>query len=376
MKETMGKIIKQLRKERGFTQEELAEQLGVTFQAVSKWENDSGMPDISQVVPLATVLGVSTDVLFGICKADHEEDVLKLILEAREFITSPATTESVRLCYNAMLDGLNKYPNNTTLLSNCLETGASLAYPENDVYDSENGESIYRECIRQADLIIKYGKNGGDILRAHMVMVILHSAYGDIRAAREHANEFPGRSDMTVHNMRAYIARSEKDYRSESIHRQRDFCYHLESMINCAVELGFCYCAAGRYEDARETYKYALDLIELVCGKEAVMPTLHERERGDIHALLAKVHLKEGNTEQALSVLKKMVEHDLYVRSEYKKGMKLKTPLLRDTDDVYYYVHPNIRQWLLVKLNDTAFDELKENEDFLELINTVSLSAP
>ena len=38
MKETMGQIIKRLRKERNFTQEELAEQLGITFQAVSKWE--------------------------------------------------------------------------------------------------------------------------------------------------------------------------------------------------------------------------------------------------------------------------------------------------------------------------------------------------
>ena len=38
MHETMGQIIKRLRKERGLTQESLAERLGVTFQAVSKWE--------------------------------------------------------------------------------------------------------------------------------------------------------------------------------------------------------------------------------------------------------------------------------------------------------------------------------------------------
>ena len=40
MKETMGQIIKKLRKGCGFTQAELAERVGVTYQAVSKWENE------------------------------------------------------------------------------------------------------------------------------------------------------------------------------------------------------------------------------------------------------------------------------------------------------------------------------------------------
>ncbi len=65
MKESMRQIIRRLRKERGFTQEELAEQLNITYQAVSRWENETGLPDISQVVPLANVLGVTADVLFG-----------------------------------------------------------------------------------------------------------------------------------------------------------------------------------------------------------------------------------------------------------------------------------------------------------------------
>lgn len=46
MKESMGQIIRKLRKERNLTQEELAEQLNITYQAVSRWENETGMPDI------------------------------------------------------------------------------------------------------------------------------------------------------------------------------------------------------------------------------------------------------------------------------------------------------------------------------------------
>ena len=74
MSQTMGRIIKYLRKKNGFTQEELAEILGVTYQAVSKWENDTGMPDISQIVPLASIFKVSTDTLFGIADTTEEDE--------------------------------------------------------------------------------------------------------------------------------------------------------------------------------------------------------------------------------------------------------------------------------------------------------------
>ena len=63
---SLGKNIKKLRKESYLTQEELAEKLNVTFQAVSKWENEAGMPDISLIIPIARIFGVSTDELFGV----------------------------------------------------------------------------------------------------------------------------------------------------------------------------------------------------------------------------------------------------------------------------------------------------------------------
>lgn len=63
---TMGKRIAALRKQAGLTQEQLAEQLGVTAQAVSKWENDVSCPDISLLPKISQILGVSTDELLGV----------------------------------------------------------------------------------------------------------------------------------------------------------------------------------------------------------------------------------------------------------------------------------------------------------------------
>lgn len=63
MNETIGNRIQKFRKEKKMTQEELAEKLGVSSQAVSKWENDASCPDISLLPQLCRVLGVSTDEL-------------------------------------------------------------------------------------------------------------------------------------------------------------------------------------------------------------------------------------------------------------------------------------------------------------------------
>ena len=61
--ETIGKRICALRKGKGLKQEELAERLEVSAQAVSKWENDQTCPDISLLPRLAGIFGVTTDYL-------------------------------------------------------------------------------------------------------------------------------------------------------------------------------------------------------------------------------------------------------------------------------------------------------------------------
>lgn len=60
----IGNKIRELRKQRRITQEQLANSIGVSFQAVSKWENNIGLPDITLVPVLANYFHVSIDDLF------------------------------------------------------------------------------------------------------------------------------------------------------------------------------------------------------------------------------------------------------------------------------------------------------------------------
>ncbi len=67
-----GQKIAALRRERGMTQDALAEALSVTRQAVSKWEADAALPETGKLLPLARLLGCTADYLLG--SADAETD--------------------------------------------------------------------------------------------------------------------------------------------------------------------------------------------------------------------------------------------------------------------------------------------------------------
>ena len=65
MRLPISQVIKRLRKEKNITQEELAKVLNVTYQSVSRWENDLAYPDVELIPLIASYFDVTTDVLFG-----------------------------------------------------------------------------------------------------------------------------------------------------------------------------------------------------------------------------------------------------------------------------------------------------------------------
>ena len=75
-KETFGNMVAVLRKEKGMTQLELADRMGVTDKAVSKWERDLSFPDVSSIPKLAEILEVSVDELMQV-KAESKENSTK-----------------------------------------------------------------------------------------------------------------------------------------------------------------------------------------------------------------------------------------------------------------------------------------------------------
>lgn len=106
MNKAIGQIIRELRTERNITQEELAELISVTPQAVSKWEREVGYPDITQIVPLAKALGVSTDEIFGINNTSDDEQIKEYI----EYSEKEAEKKNFEKAIEILKEAQTKFP--------------------------------------------------------------------------------------------------------------------------------------------------------------------------------------------------------------------------------------------------------------------------
>lgn len=113
----LGEKIKSLRKQKNISQEIFANSLGVSFQAVSKWENGNTMPDVSMIPAIASFFGVSTDELFNFNLFELEKQVDAICHESWKYREDdPAKAEQI------LRAGLQRFPGNDIILNNLLYT--------------------------------------------------------------------------------------------------------------------------------------------------------------------------------------------------------------------------------------------------------------
>ena len=303
---TMGQTIRRLRMEQNLTQETLAELLGVTSQAVSKWENDVGMPDIAQIVPLAGVFGVTTDVLFGLDPTTSETEVQTILRDAqRKKIYGDV--DSYLAAYDHIAAGLRRYPGNLTLLTESIALGESLSLPENGwLYAGERAADIAADTIRRARLVIAYTKNTNDAFRARQILIHQLVAAGRYTEAMEEAEKYPERTDFTANSHKAFIRAAAGDTQDAISCVSTEIDYSLQAFENNTVTLAKAYYAAGAYADAASVYeRYFAAMDALFDGNPA---PYYDFDSGDCYILLAQAYLAMGERERAMDCVEKAIE--------------------------------------------------------------------
>ncbi|MBR6808168.1 MAG: helix-turn-helix transcriptional regulator [Clostridia bacterium] len=135
--------IKKLRKYKDMTQEQLAEYMGVSPQAVSRWETGATCPDISALPQLAELFGVTVDELLGVDEKEKRREINAVITDAEDKINKTGDAEESII---KLREALKKYPNNERLLCS-LMYALYVASEDEDLckeYDAEIVSIAYR----------------------------------------------------------------------------------------------------------------------------------------------------------------------------------------------------------------------------------------
>lgn len=176
----IGENIKMMRRKCGFTQEELAAQLSVTPQAVSKWENGNGMPDITQLVPLAQIFGITTDTLLGVMSVSygeaHTESAKNHVRLLMSTAQSPA--EKNLAAYTYMRAESEKEPTNYTLMRMCINYAAEISrYADFEGFLSDRPDvrdEIFADCERKNTCIARYCEDRSNIEKSDYAMAWIY----------------------------------------------------------------------------------------------------------------------------------------------------------------------------------------------------------
>jgi len=268
----IGSQIKKFRQERKLTQEELGSLLGISFQAISKWENNLAYPDITLLPRLAQVFEVSMDELFA-CNLKNIQDEIESYVERSYRLreTDPQTGRQI------LEEGLKKYPENEILLNNLLYV---LNYKENpDETIQVAGKLIDR--TRQSD--IKY-----DALR---FLAYAYQQKGDIQSAVAALEQIPEIYFTKLSEM-AFVVEGIKKF--EAADKQKWISF--ETMLQMMAQIMEYYVSEGKWEQAVCEAKTAMALMEAMFIK-------HKDPNFDIYTTYFSGQLKKLKTSQTLQTV-------------------------------------------------------------------------
>ncbi|MBO5295934.1 MAG: helix-turn-helix transcriptional regulator [Clostridia bacterium] len=209
MQLNLGTKIRELRRRDGRTQEALADALGVTAQAVSRWESGGSYPDMEIIPAIANYFHVSIDELFGY--HDEREEKIKTVLEnATKILTKQgfrmyqgSLSEDVGECINMLRAASEEFPNEPKILLKLAQAlhmwgwnkYGSKGRPADSTgiieYDSDsNAKNVFwQEAIRVYEKLLKANPSSEDREIAICQITPLYCRVGEYEKAKALAND-------------------------------------------------------------------------------------------------------------------------------------------------------------------------------------------
>lgn len=330
----LGSRIKQLRLSRSMTQEQLAQRLGLTAQAISKWESGTNMPDIQMLPDLSVIFGVSIDELFAITDESRMERIENMIYDVRfipdeEFLQTERYLKDCQI--NSDLQGqatlllamlYNKRANEYHELAKPLARQALELIPgkkdaHNAIFDAENGPYQDWNMINHHQLIDFYKqavKKHPEDIRNYFWLLDLLIADGRTAEAREYT-EMMKQVEYSYHYemYMGQICKAECDLPC-ALDWWQKMTEHSPEKWQVWFEYGSILAKLGRYKESITYFKKA-------------QPMRKAPRFTDCEDALSQIYTILGDIDSAIDAQKQMLQ---VVRADWTTEGECVDHILRD----------------------------------------------
>lgn len=357
---SFGKTIRQLRHGRDMTQEQLAEILSVSPQAVSRWETDAAMPDISLIAPLCNLFHVTADTLLEIDASRRQEQIDAICDEASRHSGRGYLGEARKI----LEDGLRRYPDSLDIVEELMH----IAFCQYNASPAEQKQPCLDEAIRLGERILANSTDDSMRQSAIQILCFSYCDAGQVDKAVKLANAMPYIS-QSQELLLASIQCGDDGYRAK-----QSEAYNLLQFLSNSL-----YFMQTTLDSGQNAYSEA----ECAALRDKRIALLHLFfENGDFgfyhthlcdtHSRQADYYAETGNSEQTLAHLRAAAEHAIRFITSYEeektslvfRGMK---PGSWSTDTT-----ENDAARLLRHMESGAFDFVRGSEAFGEIAARLS----
>jgi transcriptional regulator with XRE-family HTH domain len=227
---TISQVIYEKRKELGFTQEQVANYLGVSTPAVNKWEKGTTYPDISQLAPLARLLGTDVNTLLCFKEELTTNEIAQFGMKVMQAYSSKGYDKA----YSVAQEKLREYPDNMQLLHNL-----ALMLDGTLMMSGISGENLKK----QQDLIFELyerllqSKNQKDRDSAAFMLASKYINREEFNKAQEMIDLLPEFNAMNKKNLQAHLYSAEKKYQEAEQTHERMMIMDITNVWNHLLSL-------------------------------------------------------------------------------------------------------------------------------------------
>ena len=340
-----GEIIKKLRRQKDMTQEQLAEYLNLSTQAISRWETNSSLPDITLIPVIANIFDVSADTLLGIDITIKDKRTEEIINHADEYTANGYKDKSAEI----LRAGLKEFPNSYKIMARLMSSIWGIS-------NRDGTDEFWGEVINIGEKILAECTDNDCRYTAIQLLCYTYPRIGEAEKAEKLANEMPP-SELSARSLLTSIYSGDKKFR------------HVQDCIQGNLTDLFLSMRSNRYQPDESIIvnKKVITILEIMF--EDGNYGYYTQWIGWRHIENAVSYAKLGDFENAIGNLRLAAEFSVKQDTEFNADNEYTALIFRGKKhgEVYHNITSNDSMNQLEEMNNSAFDPIRDNIDFIEI---------